>query len=113
MLKPIFLLILSNLFMTFAWYGHLKNMSGKPLYFVILMSWGIAFFEYTLQVPANRMGSRYYNIGQLKVMQEMITMCIFPMFAFFLHETTSEAGLLMGWTLFNWSGLFHVSRRDA
>lgn len=98
MLKPIFLLILSNLFMTFAWYGHLKNMSGKPLYFVILMSWGIAFFEYTLQVPANRMGSRYYNIGQLKVMQEMITMCIFPMFAFFYMKQPLKLDYL-------WAGL--------
>ena len=81
MIKPIFLLVLSNLFMTFAWYGHLKTMNSKPLLFVVLASWGIAFFEYTLQVPANRMGIRYFNIGQLKVIQEVITMSVFAGFA--------------------------------
>lgn len=77
MLKPIILLFFSNLFMTFAWYGHLKSMNNKPLFFVILLSWGIAFFEYVLQVPANRIGFHYYNIGQLKVIQEVITMIVF------------------------------------
>lgn len=81
MIKPIILLALSNLFMTFAWYGHLKSMNGKPLILVILVSWGIAFFEYILQVPANRMGSHYYNLGQLKVIQEVITMAVFAVFA--------------------------------
>lgn len=82
MFKPVILLVLSNLFMTFAWYGHLKNMNGKPLLIVILASWGIAFFEYILQVPANRMGIRYFSIGQLKVIQEIITMTVFAGFAF-------------------------------
>ena len=82
MFKPILLLLFSNFFMTFAWYGHLKTMSTKPLVFVILASWGIAFFEYTLQVPANRMGIRYFNIGQLKVIQEVITMSVFAGFTF-------------------------------
>lgn len=82
MIRPVLLLVLSNLFMTFAWYGHLKSMNSKPLIFVILASWGIAFFEYILQVPANRMGIRYYNIGQLKVIQEVITMTVFAGFAF-------------------------------
>lgn len=82
MIKPILLLFLSNLFMTFAWYGHLKNMSSKPLIFAIVASWGIAFFEYILQVPANRMGIRYFNLGQLKVIQEVITMTVFAGFAF-------------------------------
>lgn len=82
MIKPILLLVLSNLFMTFAWYGHLKSMSTKPLVFVILASWGIAFFEYILQVPANRMGIRYFDIGQLKVIQELITMSVLAGFAF-------------------------------
>lgn len=81
MFKPIALLILSNLFMTFAWYGHLKNMSSRPLIFVILVSWGIAFFEYILQVPANRIGIRYFNIGQLKIIQEVVTMAVFAGFA--------------------------------
>jgi len=80
-LKPIVLLFFSNLFMTYAWYGHLKDMNDKPLYFVIAVSWGIAFFEYVLQVPANRIGYKYYNLGQLKVIQEIITMIVFAGFA--------------------------------
>jgi uncharacterized protein (DUF486 family) len=67
--------------MTFAWYGHLKNMNGKPLILVILFSWGIALFEYILQVPANRIGSSYFNLGQLKIIQEVITMSVFAGFA--------------------------------
>lgn len=67
--------------MTFAWYGHLKNFNSKPLLFVILFSWGIAFFEYVLQVPANRIGFQYYSLGQLKVIQEVITMIVFAGFA--------------------------------
>ncbi|MDD1749722.1 MAG: DMT family protein [Methanothrix sp.] len=82
MLKTIVLLTMSNMFMTFAWYGHLKTMSTKPLIIVILASWGIAFFEYTLQVPANRIGYRYYDLGQLKVIQEIITMTVFAGFAY-------------------------------
>lgn len=68
--------------MIFAWYGHLKSMNNKPLLFVILLSWGIAFFEYVLQVPANLIGFQHYNIGQLKVIQEVITMVVFAGFAF-------------------------------
>lgn len=82
MLKPVFLLVLSNLFMTYAWYGHLKDMNAKPLPLIILMSWGIALFEYMLQVPANRMGIHYFSIGQLKIIQEVITMAVFAAFAF-------------------------------
>lgn len=67
--------------MTFAWYGHLKNFNHKPLLFVILFSWGVAFFEYVLQVPANRIGFQYYSLGQLKVIQEVITMIVFAGFA--------------------------------
>lgn len=67
--------------MTFAWYGHLKNLNAKPLYLVIMISWGIAFFEYVLQVPANRIGFEHYSLGQLKVMQEVITMIVFAGFA--------------------------------
>src|SRR5512143_358629 len=83
MYTTIALLVCSNLFMTFAWYGHLKTMNGRPLLIVILASWGIAFFEYTLQVPANRIGYRHYDLGQLKVIQEIITMSVFAVFAFF------------------------------
>ena len=82
MYKTIVLLTMSNMFMTFAWYGHLKTMNTKPLILVILVSWGIAFFEYTLQVPANRIGYRYYDLGQLKVIQEIITMTVFAGFAY-------------------------------
>ena len=81
MYKPIVLLFLSNIFMTFAWYGHLKNLRSSPLYVAILVSWGLAFFEYLLQVPANRIGIDYFNLGQLKVMQEVITMIVFAGFA--------------------------------
>ncbi|RZA00349.1 MAG: hypothetical protein EOP11_18425, partial [Proteobacteria bacterium] len=76
------LLILSNIFMTFAWYGHLKYKS-KPLLIVILVSWGIAFFEYCLQVPANRIGSDVMTAAQLKVLQEVITFTVFGIFSFF------------------------------
>ncbi len=81
MLKPVVLLFFSNLFMTFAWYGHLKNLNSKPLVLVIVISWGIAFFEYVLQVPANRIGFEHYSLGQLKIMQEVITMIVFAGFA--------------------------------
>ncbi|MBY0386218.1 DMT family protein [bacterium] len=81
MVTPIGLLFLSNIFMTFAWYAHLKNFKSSPLWIVILISWGIAFFEYTLQVPANRLGSQYFSLAQLKIIQEVITMVVFSGFA--------------------------------
>lgn len=77
---PVILLTCSNIFMTFAWYGHLKHKSAS-LWLVILVSWGIAFFEYVLMVPANRWGSSCYSPVQLKVMQEIITLTIFSLFA--------------------------------
>lgn len=83
MLKTIGLLVISNAFMTLAWYGHLKNFKDKPLVFVILISWLIALAEYTFQVPANRIGFRYFSLPQLKVMQEVITMIVFALFAIF------------------------------
>lgn len=79
--SPLLLLTLSNVFMTFAWYGHLKSFKGSPLWIAILISWGIAFFEYCLQVPGNRIGAQYYSVPQLKVMQEVITMAVFAIFA--------------------------------
>lgn len=75
------LLLLSNIFMTFAWYGHLKNHKSTALWLVILMSWGIAFFEYCLQVPANRVGSETFTLPQLKIIQEVITMLVFAGFS--------------------------------
>jgi uncharacterized protein (DUF486 family) len=77
------LLALSNVFMTFAWYGHLKNLSNKAWYVAALLSWGIALFEYLLQVPANRIGATQYNLAQLKIMQEVITLSVFMPFAMF------------------------------
>ena len=81
-MKTIILLLASNVFMRFAWYGHLKNLNDKPLYVAILVSWGIAFFEYVLQVPANRMGYGVFSLAQLKIMQEIITMLVFAAFAY-------------------------------
>lgn len=81
-MQTILLLIASNCFMTFAWYGHLKSMNHKPLIVAILVSWGIAFFEYLLQVPANRIGYRSFTLGQLKIIQEIITMAVFAVFAY-------------------------------
>lgn len=77
---PILLLLASNIFMTFAWYGHLKYKSS-PLALAILASWGIAFFEYVLMVPANRMGSQVYTVVQLKTIQEILTLVVFAGFS--------------------------------
>ena len=77
------LLILSNVFMTFAWYAHLKDLSAKPWWIAVFVSWGIAFFEYVLQVPANRIGYEYFSLGQLKIAQEVITLSVFIPFAIF------------------------------
>lgn len=79
-MRTIILLVLSNLFMTFAWYGHLK-FKDVPIWKVILLSWGIAFFEYCLQVPANRMGHQTFSAAQLKIMQEVITLIVFAGFS--------------------------------
>lgn len=75
------LLALSNVFMTFAWYGHLKNLASKPWWIAALVSWGIALFEYLLQVPANRIGAGQFSLAQLKIMQEVITLAVFVPFA--------------------------------
>jgi uncharacterized protein (DUF486 family) len=80
-ITPIVMLIGSNLFMTYAWYGHLKDFRQKSIFLVIVISWSVAFMEYCLQVPANRLGSNYYSLPQLKVMQEIITMLVFACFA--------------------------------
>lgn len=79
--RTILLLALSNLFMTIAWYGHLKNLSHKPWYIAALVSWGIALSEYLLQVPANRIGYTALELGQLKLLQEVITLAVFVPFA--------------------------------
>ena len=81
LLRTVLLLALSNVFMTFAWYGHLKHLSAKPLWIAILASWGIAFFEYCLMVPANRIGATQLTLPQLKIVQEVVTLAIFVPFA--------------------------------
>ena len=81
------LLMVSNIFMTFAWYAHLKEMSSKPWIIAVFVSWGIAFFEYIFQVPANRIGHTVMNVGQLKILQEVITLSIFvPFSIYYLKE---------------------------
>ncbi|MRR53847.1 MAG: hypothetical protein EG822_04955 [Deltaproteobacteria bacterium] len=80
-MRTVFLLTLSNVFMTFAWYGHLKGLRTAPLYLAILASWGIAFFEYLIQVPANRLGYGTFSLGQLKILQEVIALTVFVPFA--------------------------------
>jgi uncharacterized protein (DUF486 family) len=86
-MRPIWLTIvllsLSNVFMTFAWYAHLKELNQKPWVVAALVSWGIAFFEYMLQVPGNRIGFTVLSVGQLKILQEVITLAVFVPFAFF------------------------------
>jgi uncharacterized protein len=86
-LSTTLLLTASNVFMTFAWYGHLKNLSDRPWYIAALVSWGIACFEYLLQVPANRLGHTQMSLPQLKIMQEVITLSVFAPFAvFYMNE---------------------------
>ena len=82
-MKTVLLLVCSNIFMTFAWYGHLKNLQTSPWYIAALISWGIALFEYLLQVPANRIGATQMSLGQLKILQEVITLIVFIPFAVF------------------------------
>jgi uncharacterized protein len=86
MLQTLGLLILSNIFMTYAWYGHLKTLSHKPIWVAILVSWGVALLEYCFQVPANRIGFGYFSLAQLKIIQEVITMIVFAFFAIFFMK---------------------------
>ena len=92
------LLVLSNVFMTFAWYAHLRDLRTRPLIVAVLASWGIAFFEYFLQVPANRIGYTALELGQLKVMQEVITLAVFVPFAVFYMRQPLRLDFL-------WAGL--------
>jgi len=88
------LLVLSNIFMTFAWYAHLRNLRARPLLVAVAASWGIAFFEYLLQVPANRLGSNVLNLSQLKIMQEAITLTVFVPFAILYMRQTIRLDFL-------------------
>jgi len=81
--QVVLLLVLSNVFMTFAWYGHLKNLGHRPWVVAALLSWGVALFEYLLQVPANRIGATRFSLAQLKMLQEVISLSVFVPFALF------------------------------
>ncbi|MGU3493307.1 DMT family protein [Xanthobacteraceae bacterium A53D] len=95
---PILMLVASNVFMTFAWYGHLKH-KGSPIFIAIVASWGIAFFEYCLAVPANRMGSEVYTTAQLKTMQEVITLLVFAGFSVLYLKEPLGWNHLVGFSL--------------
>ena len=97
-LLPVLLLTISNIFMTFAWYGHLK-FKGSALWIVILVSWGIALFEYCFQVPANRIGHEYFTAAQLKTMQEVITLVVFSIFSIFYLKEDFQWNYLVGFAL--------------
>jgi uncharacterized protein len=86
LIKTIVLLSISNLFMLFAWYGHLKNLNSKPWIIAALISWGIALIEYLFQVPANRIGFTQFNLAQLKILQEVITLAVFVPFAIYYMQ---------------------------
>ena len=100
-LQTVLLLTASNVFMTFAWYGHLKTLSHKPLIVAVLVSWGIAFFEYLLMVPANRIGFTQMSVAQLKITQEVITLVVFVPFALFYLKEPLKLDYL-------WAGLCMV-----
>lgn len=98
LLKTTLLLTASNVFMTFAWYAHLKNLNHKPWFIAAIISWGIAFFEYMVQVPANRIGHEQLSLGQLKILQEAITLTVFIPFAVFYMKQPVRLDFL-------WAGL--------
>lgn len=91
MFRTVALLTVANVFMTFAWYAHLRDMRDRPLWIAILVSWGIAFFEYCIQVPANRHGFQTLSLPQLKIAQEVVTLCVFAIFA------VSYMGVRLNW----------------
>lgn len=101
LVQTVLLLVASNVFMTFAWYGHLKNLAASPWYVAALVSWGIALFEYLLQVPGNRIGYTHFNVGQLKILQEVITLSVFVPFAVFYLDQPLKWDYL-------WAGLCMV-----
>lgn len=107
-LAPIVMLALSNVFMTFAWYGHLK-FGTKPLWIVVLISWGVAFFEYWLAVPANRIGHQVYSAAELKTMQEVITLLVFAIFSVLYLGEKLTVNHLIGFALIA-GGAFFIFR---
>jgi len=100
--KTTVLLILSNIFMTFAWYGHLRSLTSKPWFIAAIISWAIAFFEYMIQVPANRIGHTQLSLAQLKILQEVITLSVFVPFSIFFMGQPIKINYL-------WAGLFMVA----
>jgi uncharacterized protein (DUF486 family) len=108
-LTPILLLVASNVFMTFAWYGHLPFKSA-PLYLVVLISWGIAFFEYWLAVPANRLGHAVYSAAELKTLQEVITLAVFALFSVLYLKEPLSWNHLVGFTLIG-AGAFFIFQK--
>jgi len=96
--RTVVLLVFSNIFMTFAWYAHLRHLSQRPWIVAALVSWGIALFEYLLQVPANRIGHTQLQLGQLKILQEVITLSVFVPFAVFYMKEPVRLNYL-------WAGL--------
>ena len=92
------LLVCSNIFMTFAWYTHLKELGNRPLLIAVVFSWTIAFFEYVLQVPANRLGYRVMNLGQLKILQEVISLTVFVPYSIYYYKLPFKTDYL-------WAGL--------
>jgi len=108
-MRTILLLAVSNIFMTFAWYGHLKYKSS-PLWIAIIASWGIAFFEYCFQVPANRIGSYQYSTAQLKTIQEVITLVVFCVFSIFYLKEDLKWNYVVGF-MFMIAAVFFVFKK--
>lgn len=102
---PVLMLIASNVFMTFAWYGHLKH-KGSALFLAIVASWGIAFFEYMLAVPANRIGSEVYSTAQLKTIQEVTTLAVFALFSIFWLKESITINHVIGFALIAFGASF-------
>ena len=105
---PIALLFISNIFMSFAWYGHLKN-THSALWFAIVSSWGIAFFEYCFSIPANRIGSQFFTVAQLKIIQEVITLVVFSGFSVLYLKQEFKLNYIC-FPLLNRSSIFYVQK---
>ncbi|MDR2905410.1 MAG: DMT family protein [Helicobacteraceae bacterium] len=104
---PILLLAISNIFMTYAWYGHIKDLKSSPLFWAILASWGVAFFEYCFMVPANRIGAAEgWTLSQLKTLQEIITILVFVAFAVFYFHEKLTWNYIVGFALIALAGFF-------
>lgn len=108
--KAAALLVVSNSFMLFAWYGHLKNLAEKPVYVAVLVSWSIALLEYAFQVPANRIGATSLDLGQLKIMQEVITLAVFVPFSVLYMKSPLKLGYL--WAALCMCGAVYFVFRD-